>query len=165
MFTALWPLSVPPNMTPAVQSAIEAGSIRYFQQITDEKTRKEISSMIKNIYPDQFFGSMFVTILDYAIYRKKIELCRYFMGDDKWFLPLPKNTVSMLYKLANETGHEIFAEELEQILRNINKENKKKLIKNLLDLNLFNNRGLTCQLDDKYIIPYLDLSELPLYRP
>ena len=149
-------------MTLAVQSAIEAGSINYFQQITDEKTRKEISSMIKNIYPSQFFGSMFVTILDYAIHRKKIELCRYFIGDDKWFLPLPKNTVPILYKLANETGHEIFAEELEQILRNINKE---KLIKNLLDLNLFNNRGLTCQLNNEYIIPYLDLSELPLYRP
>lgn len=87
MFHAFSSLSTPPNMTPAVQKAIEAGNVGYFQHITDEKKRKEISSMIKNIYPNQFFGRMFVTILDYAIYHRKIVLCRYFVGNDKWCFP------------------------------------------------------------------------------
>ena len=156
--------SMPPKMTPAVQRAIEAENVSYFQQRTEEKTRKEISSMIKNIYPDQFLGSNFVTILDYAIYREKIKLCRYFVGDDKWRLPLTREIVPMLYKLANETGHEIFAEELWQILRNMNRKNEEKLKQRLLGLNLFSNKVLTRQLDGD-IISYLDPGELPLYRP
>ena len=136
MFHVLLSSSIPPNMTPEVQHAIEAGNASYFQQITDKKTRKEISSMIKNIYPDQFVGSMFVTILDYAIYHKKIELCRYFIADDKWFLPLPRQITPMLYKLAKEMGYEIFAEELEPRLRDINNENKKKLTQNVNAYNI-----------------------------
>ncbi len=164
MFSPLLSSSMPPNMTPVVQRAIEAENVSYFQQRTEEKMRKEISSMIKNIYPDQFLENHFVTILDYAIFRGKIKLCRYFVGDDKWCLPLSREIVPMLYKLANETGYEIFAEELRQILRNINRKNEEKLKQHLLSLNLFSSKGLTRQMDGD-ILSYLDSGELPLYSP
>lgn len=74
---------------------------------------------------------------------------------------LSREIVPKLYNLANQTGHEIFAEELGRILQNMNRKNVTKLKQHLLGVNLFGNKELTIQLEGD-IISYLDLGELPL---